>query len=178
MSPEGCQGFPAKRLSLASELMGVFAGGDGRGGWKVPQPGGPRGQFRNKEMQNSLSRSLIESLRGHWSPSTSLSSRALSTSLSLGPGWPSGRLPTPGKYSWKLLPFHQDRVWGLSSASGLLSMQSWRPPGRSLLPTVSCRPRVSNLRSPNKACNPMASLVNPVKRSKNECQTCSNCPYK
>lgn len=112
-------------------------------------------------------------------PSTSLSSRALSTSLSLGPGWPSGRLPPrPGKSSWKLLPFHQDRVWGLSSASGLLSMQSWRPPGRSLLPTVSCHPRVSNLRSPNKACNPMASLVNPVKRSKNECQTCSNCPYK
>ena len=98
-------------------------------------------------------------------------------SLPLGPGWPSGRLPA-SRSSWKLLPSHQDRVWDLSSAPGLLSMQSWRPPGRSLLPTVSCRPRVSNLRSPNKAWNLMASLVNPVKCSKNECQTCSNCPYK
>ena len=66
-SLQGCQRFWQKGWAWL-KLMGVFAGWEGRGGWKVPQPGGPRGQFTNKEMQNSSSRSLIKSLRALWNP--------------------------------------------------------------------------------------------------------------
>ena len=65
--PGGMSAIPCKKVEPG---LGVFAGREGRGGWKVPKPGGPRGQFRNKEMQNSSSRSLIESLRAHWNRPT------------------------------------------------------------------------------------------------------------
>ena len=84
---------------------------------------------------------------------------------------PWGRL-LHGRPSWKLLPWPPDQVQG-SSAHTLgipVCAVPGPPPGRAPhpkpLPTTSHPHRTGNLRSPDEAQNPMASLVNSIKRLK------------
>ena len=109
-------------------------------------------------------------------PSTSLSSRALSRHLSpeaQGGLWPPPAMADPCG-SW----CPPTRTGGGTSALPLGSRLCGPGSPQADAPSPPCPVTLKSVtRSPNKAWNPMASLVTPMKHSKkNECQTCSNSP--